>query len=90
MLVYLAGSLQNGVYLCSLQNGTLKSKVHGANVPCLLESLAEWVTPLPGLDDLEVRQCLGSVEVTFFGSHYLKVHTAAVTKTVCWHDILTR
>lgn len=38
-----------------LQNGTLKGKIHGANIPSLLESLAEWVTPLPGLDDLEVR-----------------------------------
>ena len=37
-----------------VQNGTLKSKVHGANIPELLERVAEWVTPLPGLDDLEV------------------------------------
>lgn len=43
-----------GVLLLVLQNGTLKSKVHGANVPELLERVAEWVTPLPGLDDLEV------------------------------------
>lgn len=37
-----------------MQNGTLKNKVHGVNIPSLLESLSEWVTPLPGLDDLEV------------------------------------
>lgn len=35
------------------RNGQLKSRVHGANIPLLLEALGEYVTPLPGLDDLE-------------------------------------
>lgn len=38
----------------TMQNGTLKSRVDGANIPLLLEAIGEYVTPLPGLDDLEV------------------------------------
>jgi hypothetical protein len=47
--------------LC-LQNGTLKSKVHGANIPALLSNIADAFTPLPGLDDLEVNKAVHHTE----------------------------
>lgn len=61
--------------LMTLQNGILKTKVYGANIPLLLEAVGEYVTPLPSLDDLEVgtSQCV------------LLAMPTTLSAQSCWH-----